>query len=169
MVYVRLSSLSSVMVQVPGSRAVWTSSFNAVKRVPSCSVTAFSIGSCWPVVWVASPKHQGRNITDVLVPFPERDASLPLSSQLSPLIQLSISERLLTRTRFVRCCLAFLSGNQPVHFIEHSVNLRQDQQLGQDIKSENEDGEHTAQTDSETDVEANQKLHSLLLWLQSSC
>lgn len=58
MLYVRVSSFSSVMVQVPSSRDVWTSSFNAVKRVPSCSVTAFSIGSCWPAVWVAWPSCQ---------------------------------------------------------------------------------------------------------------
>lgn len=43
-------------------------------------------------------------------------------------------ERLLTRAQFVRGRLAFLSGDQPVHFIKHSVNLRQDQQLGQEIK-----------------------------------
>lgn len=81
MLYVRLSSLSSVMVQVPGSRAVWTSSFNAVKRVPSCSVTAFSNGSCWPAVWVASPTRQEHNITEVLLRSPPGgDASCPLSA-----------------------------------------------------------------------------------------
>lgn len=74
MLYVRDSSLSSVMVQVPGSRAVWTSSFNAVRRVPSCSVTAFSIGSCSPPVWVASSTC---DITGVLAPSPGRDAPVP--------------------------------------------------------------------------------------------
>lgn len=119
------------MVQVPGSSAVWTSSFKAVKRVPSCRVTAFSIGSCRPAVWMASPTRQECNI--ITIPWQRCISSLVPS--LSALIQRSISvKRLLTRTWFVGWCLAFLFGNQPVNFIKHSVNLRQDQQLGRESK-----------------------------------
>lgn len=62
--------------------------------------------------------------------------SPPLSPFNSPpLIQLRISvKRLLTTAQFVRGRLAFLSGNQPVHLIKHSVSLWQDQQLEQEIK-----------------------------------
>lgn len=65
--YVRVSPLSSVMELVPCSRSVWTSSLNAVRRVPSCSVTAFSIGSCLFSVCVASPTHQEPNIIIVII------------------------------------------------------------------------------------------------------
>lgn len=58
MAYVRLSSFSSVTVQGPEGREVWTNSCNAVKSFPSCIVTAFSMGSCWPAVCVASSLHQ---------------------------------------------------------------------------------------------------------------
>lgn len=57
----RRSTLSREMVQLPKGSAVWTSSFKAVKRVPSCSATAFSIGSCSLPVWVASPTQHHRS------------------------------------------------------------------------------------------------------------
>lgn len=128
----RLSILNSVIVQVPCSTAVWTNSFNAVKRVPSCSVTAFSTGSCWPAACVASSAHQQQNnIETVFAPTKMHPSPCPI---LTFTIKPRGRRRRLTRARFVRSRLAFLSGNQPVHFLQHLVNLRQDQQLGQEIQ-----------------------------------
>lgn len=58
--YVRVSPLSSVTEEVPSIRGVCTSSLSAVRSVPSCSVTAFSTGSCWSSAFVASPAQRER-------------------------------------------------------------------------------------------------------------
>lgn len=71
------------------------------------------------------------------------------------------TEKFPTRTWFINCCLAFLSGNKPVHLIEHSVNLRGDQQLQRKEESEWWRWEECC-------CHCFYK-HLLLLWLQSSC
>lgn len=58
--YVRVSPLSSVTEEVPSIRGVCTSSLSAVRSVPSCSVTAFSTGSCLSSACVASPAQRER-------------------------------------------------------------------------------------------------------------
>lgn len=72
---VRFRDLSRLVVQAPGGRPVCTSSLSAVTTVPSCRVTAFSVGSWRPA---ASPVR-GEEGGGVLVREPDRDASVPSS------------------------------------------------------------------------------------------
>lgn len=76
-------------------------------------------------------------------------------------------ERLLTTAQFVRSCLTFLPGNKPVHFIKHSVNLRQDQQLGQDINTKKKVSRISKGITLTASQSENQ--HLLLLLKQFSC
>lgn len=76
--YVRVSALSSVTEEVPSIRGVCTSSLSAVTSVPSCSVTAFSTGSCWSLACVASPARRQRNFTLGLKG--ERSSTTPATS-----------------------------------------------------------------------------------------
>lgn len=66
--------------------------------------------------------------------FKHRSSSAPLIKHPTKRLWNVGGGELLTRARFIGHCLTFLPGNKPVHFIEHSVNLRQDQQLGEDVK-----------------------------------
>lgn len=156
MLYVRVSSLSSVMVQLPGSRDVWTSSFNAVKRVPSCSVTAFSIGSCWPAVWVASP---GRvNITESFSTLAWQrciSSSCPLWTLTINLTWAPVWKGFLPEPDLSKSVwLFFLAISQSTSSSTLSTCDRTSS-CGERLKSDDDDdddgdyGEHTAQTDSE--------------------
>lgn len=71
--YVRVSPLSSVTEEVPSIRGVCTSSLSAVRSVPSCSVTAFSTGSCLSSACVASPAKRLKPTST----YTERDALPP--------------------------------------------------------------------------------------------
>lgn len=112
MLYARVSTLRTATILLPCGSDVWTSSCNPVKSLPSCSITVFSTLSCWSAVWVASPTHPEHGIKEV-----------------KDLLNMNLGRDVKwfpTRTWFINR-FVFLSGDKPIHLIEHSVNLCDDQ------------------------------------------
>lgn len=142
MLYARVSTLRTATILLPCGSDVWTSSCNPVKSLPSCSITVFSTLSCWSAACVASPTHQEHGIKEV-----------------KDLLSMNLGRGVKWFPTWFINCFVFLSGDKPIHLIEHSVNLWDDQQLQCKEKSE-------WWSWRECCCHCYYK-HSLLLWLQS--